>query len=94
MGVLATFLVIGMAAVLLMLRFIFALDSEIRVARRCPAASVHCISSHRSPSGVEASDSAPGLTSVDSNSRLQAVCSTTLQNAFSRHKKHSEFKRA
>ncbi len=69
MLVLATFLSIGIAAVLFLLRFLFALDSDIRAAKRRSADAAQTIAAHRRHSG----DAARALTVVEFGSRRQAV---------------------
>jgi hypothetical protein len=94
MLVLATFLAISMAAVLLMLRFIFALDSEIRAAKKHSAATVHFISGERSPSASGARDSSPLLTLVDSNARRRTVYAPVSRSAYFQRNENSESKGA
>jgi hypothetical protein len=70
MLVLAAFIPICVVAVLLMLRFFFALESEIRSKRKRSAARVDHITKYRIPSGNGAHGSAPGFTLVHSSSGL------------------------
>jgi hypothetical protein len=90
MLVLVTFLTIGMAAVLLMLRFIFALDADIRAARRRSADAAQNFAAHRSFPG----DKARALTLVGSASKRQAVRASALRNAYFQSGKQSESKGA
>lgn len=90
MLVLVTFLAIGMAAVLLMLRFIFALDAEIKAARRRPLATVRSISSHRSFSAAGARDQTRVLTLAGSNAKRQSVRNLASRGAYFQPEKQSE----
>jgi hypothetical protein len=94
MVVMATFLAISMAAVLLMLRFIFALESEIKTAKRHAAATVHSISAYRNPSVAGARDSAPLLTLVDSNARRRPIYAPVSRSAYFQRSENSESKGA
>ena len=90
MLVLVAFLTIGMAAVLLMLRFIFALDADIRAARRRSADAAQSINAHRSFPG----NAARALTLVESGSKRQAVRASALRNAYFQSEKQPESKEA
>ena len=94
--VLATFIAIGMAAILLMLRFFFALDSEIRTERRRSAARVRrvSISAHRSPALAEGRNSALVQPVLDSSSRLRAIRGSASRTAFYRREDNSEVREA
>jgi hypothetical protein len=94
MLVLVTFLAIGMAAVLLMLRFIFALDAEIKAAKRRRMATVRSISAHRSFSAAGARDPARVLTLAASNARRQAIRNLASRGAYFQPEKQSESKEA
>jgi hypothetical protein len=68
MLVLAMFLSIGFAAVLFLLRFLFALDSEISSERKRSKTRVDHITAYRTPSGILVYGTAPALTLAHSNS--------------------------
>lgn len=78
MLVLGTFLVIGMAAVVLMLRFIFALDADIRAAKMRSAHAAESIAAHRSSS----SGAARGPRLVESGARPQAIPAAAWRSAY------------
>ncbi len=90
MLVLATFLTIGMAAVLLMLRFIFALDADIRAAKRRSADAAQTIAAHLRHSG----DAARARTVVEFGSRRQAVRPSAPRHAYFQSGKQPESKGA
>lgn len=69
MLILATFISVCMAAVFFLLRFLFALQSEISSAPKRSAACVHHIS-YRIPSGDWAHGPAPALALIHSNSGM------------------------
>jgi hypothetical protein len=68
MLVLAMFILICFAAVLFLLRFLFALSSEIRSERKRPKARVDHITTYRIPYGNRVQDAARVLTAVHPSS--------------------------
>jgi hypothetical protein len=70
MLVLATFILVCMVAVLFLLRFFFALESEVRSARKHSQARVEHISAYQIPSGIRV---VPVLAVVHSDSWWQPV---------------------
>jgi hypothetical protein len=70
MMILAIFLSICAVAVLFLLRFLTALDSEIKSARTRPVARMERISTDRVRHGNRVRGSAPAITLVYSRSRL------------------------
>jgi hypothetical protein len=61
-----------------MLRFIFALDADIRAAKRRSAHAAKSIAAHRSYSA----DAARGLRLVESGVRRQAIPASALRSAY------------
>ncbi len=92
MLVLATFISICIAAVLFLLRFLFALESELRSAPR--AACVEHISAYRVPFGGGPRGRAPALTLVHSNTGLARRGSPEFQEALLPRKEKSQYKEA
>ena len=70
MLVLATFISIGVVAVLLLLRFLVAIESEIRSARKRSPGYVKRLSIYRIPSLAEGNVSVPVLTLLHSDAGL------------------------
>ncbi len=68
MLVLAIFFSICIAAVLFMLRFLLALDSEVRSLQTYPAARLERVSTGQA--GARVRESAPAITLVHSRSRM------------------------
>jgi len=91
MLVLAMFISIGMAAVLFLLRFLFAIESELRAARRASSASperVFTVQSSRRASTYGAA----GLALIHSSS--EPVLRERPAGTFLHHGKESHFKGA
>jgi hypothetical protein len=96
MLVLATFMAICIVAVLFLLQFLLALDSESKLARNHSTVRVEPISSYRSQQGWQVRDSTPVLTLVHSGSSGQIVYPRpAYSDAFvAREKKNTQFKEA
>ena len=89
---LATFFTICSVAVLFLLRFLFALESETRSARTRPAAAVVRVSANRFQPVSQRYDSAPVLTVVHSNASRQGVAARPISP--DARVKNSEYKEA
>ncbi len=91
MLILATFIVICIAAVAFLLRFLFALQSEISSAPKRGAAFVDHICTYRIPFVDRAYGPAPALSLVHSNSGMALRGSPA---SFGSHAKDSQVKEA
>jgi hypothetical protein len=94
MLVLAVFIPICTVAVLFLLRFLFALESEFKSARKPLAERVSRISTFRISSGAGAHGSAPVLTLVHSSSGLPLRESLESRGSLFQREQKSQFKRA
>ena len=94
MLVLAVFLSIGAAAVFFLLRFFFALESELRSARRDSTARVETNSAGRFRSATRVRDSAPAITLVNSRSRLALRPRQVSPVVHFQHEQNSQLKEA
>jgi hypothetical protein len=94
MMVLATFISICIAAVLFLLRFLFAVESECRAARRVSTARLHSLSTYRIPSGGGAYALAPALALVHSNTGQAFRGYPVFQDALVAREEKSQYKQA
>jgi hypothetical protein len=94
MLVLTVFISICTVAVLFLLRFLFALESEFKSARKPLAERVSRISTFRISSGAGARDSGPVLTLVHSSSGLFSRESLESDSLLFQREQKSQFKRA
>ncbi len=92
MMVLVTFISIGMAAVLFLLRFLFAIESDLRAARRTSARPERVFTVH-SPS-LASTYGAAGLTLIHFNSEPAFRERPATQGSFLQQGKKSRIKRA
>lgn len=94
MMVLATFISICVVAVLFLLRFLIALEAEMRAERRRSTARLDCISTYRFSPGAGAYASEPVLTLIHSNAELARSAPPAFQNASLHRDRGSQLKEA
>jgi hypothetical protein len=96
MLVMAIFLSICFTAVLFLLRFLFALESEVRSGRKRSKASVDHTTAYEVPSGIRVQDATPVLTLVHANTwtRVRPVSRLSPLVSIDSHARSSELKEA